>query len=189
VIEPELLASARQGESAGWEAIVGRNQEAVFRLAYLLLSDSDEAQDVTQETFIRAYQALDRFDASRPMRPWLLRIAARLASNRRRALGRYWFALQRAFRAEPESGKLASVEALSAQTLDSQALWQAVRRLARADQEVIYLRFFLELPEADMAAALDVAPGTVKSRLHRALKRLRAVIQESYPDLRGKLGP
>lgn len=189
MLEPELLASARQGQAAGWEAIVGRNQEAVFRLAYLLLSDSAEAQDVTQETFIRAYQALGRFDASRPMRPWLLRIAANLARNRRRALGRYFFALQRALRAEPEAGKQPSVEALSAQDFESQSLWQAVRRLARPDQEVVYLRFFLELPEAEMAAALDTAPGTVKSRLHRALKRLRAVIEESYPELRGRLGP
>ena len=189
MIEPELLASARQGGAAGWEAIVGRHQEAVFRLAYLLLGDADEAQDVAQETFIRAYRALDRFDASRPMRPWLLRIAANLARNRRRAVGRYWYALQRALLAGQERGQPPSVESLSTQAQAAQTLWQAVRRLGRPDQEVIYLRFFLELPEAEMAAALAVAAGTVKSRLHRALKRLRAVIDEEYPDLRGTLGP
>lgn len=187
MIEPELLASARLGEAAGWEAIVGRNQEAVFRLAYLLLGDADEAQDVTQETFIRAYRALDRFDASRPMRPWLLRIAANLARNRSRAVGRYLAALGRALRAEPEPAGHSTVEAISVQELEAQALWQAVRRLARADQEVIYLRFFLELPESEMASALSVAPGTVKSRLHRALRRLRTVIEASDPGLRGKL--
>jgi RNA polymerase sigma-70 factor (ECF subfamily) len=75
---------------------------------------------------------------------------------------------------------------MAAEQLQAQALWQAVRRLPQADQEVVYLRFFLELPEADMAAALDVAPGTVKSRLHRALRRLRAVIEAHYPGLREK---
>jgi RNA polymerase sigma-70 factor (ECF subfamily) len=62
-----------------------------------------------------------------------------------------------------------------------------VRRLGSVDQEVIYLRFFIELPEADIAAALRVAPGTVKSRLHRALHRLRAVVEAEFPGLREKI--
>jgi RNA polymerase sigma-70 factor (ECF subfamily) len=66
-------------------------------------------------------------------------------------------------------------------------LWRAVRRLGQADQEVIYLRFFLELPEAEMAGALHIAPGTVKSRLHRALRRLRATVAAEFPHLREKL--
>jgi RNA polymerase sigma-70 factor (ECF subfamily) len=138
---------------------------------------------VAQETFIRAYHALGRFDPARPLRPWLLRIAANLARNRRRALGRYLAALQRKLLAEPPAAEPGHVERLAAEQLEAQTLWQAVRRLGAADQEVIYLRFFLELPEAEMAAALEVAPGTVKSRLHRALKRLRAVIETDYPGL------
>lgn len=182
--ESDLVASARQGEASGWEGLVQQHQTAVFRLAYLLLGDPDDAQDVAQEAFIRAYQALARFDASRPMRPWLLRITANLARNRRRSLGRYVAALQRSLRAEP--GPALQVEQAAAQRLEAQALWQAVQRLSRADQEVIYLRYFLELPEAEMASALEVAPGTVKSRLHRALQRLRAVVDEDFPSLREK---
>lgn len=169
-----------------WDAILAGHQEAVFRLAYLLVGDADEAQDVAQEAFIRAYQSFGRFDQGRPLRPWLLRIAANLARNRRRALGRYVAALQRAFRAEPRPAA-APVEALSAAQMQAEELWQAVRRLAPADQEVVYLRFFLELSEAELAAALGVAPGTVKSRLHRALKRLRAVVEAHHPGLREKL--
>lgn len=185
MLEPELIASARQGEPAGWEALVAHHQEAVFRLAYLLLGDADDAQDVAQEAFIRAYRALERFDSTRPLRPWLLRITANLARNRRRAMGRYVAALQRAWRAEPEP--VVHVERATVQQLDAQQLWQAVRRLSAADQEVIYLRYFLELPEAEMAAALDVAPGTVKSRLHRALPRLRAVVEAEFPGLQERL--
>ena len=186
MLEPELIASARQGEPAGWEALVQAHQEAVFRLAYLLLGDADDAQDVAQEAFIRAYRALERFDSTRPLRPWLLRITANLARNRRRSVGRYVAALQRALRAEPDPVSAFSampVEHATVQQLQAQELWQAVRRLNEPDREVVYLRFFLELPEAEMAAALGVAPGTVKSRLHRALKRLRAVVETDFPGL------
>jgi RNA polymerase sigma-70 factor, ECF subfamily len=189
LLDSEAVARAQQGEAAGWEHIVQAHQSAVFRLAYLLLGDADEAADAAQETFLRAYPALARFDQTRPLRPWLLRITANLAHNRRRAAGRYLAALQRAFQAEPEQGRPPPVEQLAAQQAEAQALWQAVRRLARPDQEVVYLRFFLELPEAEMAAALGVAPGTVKSRLHRALRRLRAVIQAHYPELRERFAP
>ena len=185
--DPDLVLSAQQGAADAWETLLVQHQEAVFRLAYLLLGDADDAQDVAQEAFIRAYRALGRFDPARPLRPWLLRITANLARNRRRALGRYLAALQRAWLAEPHPTEPAPVEALTAQQMAAQALWQAVRRLPPADQEVIYLRYFLELPEAEMAAALQVAPGTVKSRLHRALKRLRAVVEIEFPELQEKV--
>jgi RNA polymerase sigma-70 factor (ECF subfamily) len=187
ILEADLVASARQGAAEAWEAILAQHQEAVFRLAYLLLGDADDAQDVAQEAFIRAYRALSRFDVERPLRPWLLRIAANLARNRRRSLGRYLTALQRALLAEPRAAETAPVETLTAQQMAAQALWQAVRRLSSADQEVIYLRFFLEAPETEMAATLQVAPGTVKSRLHRALGRLRTVITAEFPELREKM--
>lgn len=185
--DADLVARARQGAAEAWEAILAQHQEAVFRLAYLLLGDADDAQDVAQEAFIRAFRALGRFDLERPLRPWLLRIAANLARNRRRALGRYLAALQRALLAEPRPGEPTLVEALTAEQMRAQALWQAVRRLNTADQEVIYLRFFLEVPEAEMAATLQVAPGTVKSRLHRALGRLRAVVTAEFPELRERM--
>jgi RNA polymerase sigma-70 factor (ECF subfamily) len=102
-------------------------------------------------------------------------------------LGRYLAALQRSLLAEPRPADPAPVEALTAQQLAAQSLWQAVRRLGEADQEVIYLRFFLELPEAEMAAVLKVAAGTVKSRLHRALQRLRTVVENEFPELQEKV--
>jgi RNA polymerase sigma-70 factor (ECF subfamily) len=88
VSELNLVNQARQGDEAAWSTLVAQHQEGVFRLAYLLLSDADEAKDVAQEAFIRAFRSLDRFDPTRPMRPWLLQITANLARNRRRAIGR-----------------------------------------------------------------------------------------------------
>lgn len=115
------------------------------------------------------------------MRPWLLRIAANLARNRQRADGRRYAAHQRAAR-ERLDGSLTPRQ-LAAQRETNDALWQAIRRLPEPDQQVIYLRYFLALTVAETAQAMDVAEGTVKSRLSRALKRLREVICEDYPEL------
>jgi RNA polymerase sigma-70 factor (ECF subfamily) len=174
VNEAELIAAARKGNTAAWEALVSAHQEPVFRLAYLLLGDPDDAQDVAQETFIRAWGALPRFDDSLPLRPWLLRIASNLAKNRLRSLGRFLTALTR-FGRQPALP--------SPDPDDPDLLWQAIRRLDEQHQQALYLRYFLEMPEVEMAQVLNIAPGTVKSRLHRALKALREIIIRYYPDL------
>lgn len=180
--ESELIAQARGGSEEAWDALVRAHQGPVFRLAYLLMGDAHEAEDIAQETFIRAFRALDRFQTDLPMRPWLLSITTNLARNRRRSVGRYLAAVRRFVQSSPEpvtSGGVGSTQAWEAETL-----WQAVRRLSQADQEVISMRYFLELSEAETAAALGVPPGTVKSRLHRALARLRVVVDGEYPSLR-----
>jgi RNA polymerase sigma-70 factor (ECF subfamily) len=164
---------------------------AVFRLAYLILGDPDDAEDVAQEVFIRAFGALNRFDASRPLRPWLLRIARNLARNHRRSAGRYFGALQRLIGSDPDllRNPHGAAPPLQAGREEAYALWQAIRRLSRADQEMLYLRYFLDLSEAETAGAAGVAVGTVKSRTHRALKRLRDVVEREYPSLREDLEP
>jgi RNA polymerase sigma-70 factor (ECF subfamily) len=124
--------------------------------------------------------ALDRFDAQRPLRPWLLRITANLVYNRQRGARRHLAALQRLLRSEPPP---LSARQQAEQNLETGLLWQAIRRLGTDDQRVIYLRYFLDCPEAEAAEALGVAVGTVKSRLHRALGRLRQVIREEFPHL------
>ncbi len=176
--EAELITAARQGNTAAWEELVSAHQEPVFRLAYLLLGDPDEAQDIAQETFIRAYYALPRFDLSCPLRPWLLRIASNLTKNRQRSLGRFLTALTR-FAREPKN----EPETPSRAGDDADLLWQAVRRLAEPHRQVLYLRYFMELPETEIAQTLNIAPGTVKSRLHRAHHSLRNLITRDYPVL------
>jgi RNA polymerase sigma-70 factor (ECF subfamily) len=180
--EIEWVRRARQGDESAWELLVREHQQAIFRLAYLLLGDAAEAEDIAQETFIRAFRTLDTFDATRPARPWLLTIAANLARNRRRSIGRYLRALARAGRMAPE--QVAGLGERSGEQWEAQLLWQAVRRLRLPDQEVIYLRYFLDLSEAETAGALRIAPGTVKSRLHRATAKLRAIVDRDFPALR-----
>lgn len=178
--ETILTRRAAQGDVTAWEPLMLAHQEAVFRLAYLLLGDPDDAADIAQETFLRAWRNLPRFDSSRPLRPWLLRIAANLARNYRRSAGRYVAALVRTLR---EQTPLPTIEEKSMQQGDRRQLWQAVRRLQPSDQQIIYLRYFLDLSVAETAETLQMAEGTVKSRLHRALDRLRTVIRREFPTL------
>ncbi len=182
-MQADVVQRALRGDEAAFQLIVDEHREAVFRLAYLLLGDADDAEDLAQETFIRALRYLHRYDPERALRPWLLSIAANLARNRRRSLGRYWAALQRLAGQFPAEST--TPESYSTQAFEADALWRAVRGLNGAEQEIIYLRYFLELSVAETAEALGVQPGTVKSRLHRALKRLREVIERDYPELVG----
>ena len=134
--ESTLIRHAVNGDAAAWEPLVLAHQEAVFRLCYLLLGDPDDADDVAQETFLRAWNHLKRFDTTRPLRPWLLSIAANLSSNRRRSAGRYLAALTRAFRTEPAPSS-STVEERSARNLESSQLWKAVQTLSLDRKSVV----------------------------------------------------
>jgi RNA polymerase sigma-70 factor (ECF subfamily) len=178
--ESTLIRQAVNGDAAAWESLMQQHQESVFRLAYLLLGDPDDAEDAAQEAFLRAWKYLKRFDATRPLRPWLLSITANLARNRKRSAGRYFAALMRAFRDEPATAR---IEEKSLQNMEAGELWHAVQNLNMAEQQIIYLRYFLDLSVNETAQALQVAEGTVKSRLSRALEKLRSIIQQDFPVL------
>jgi RNA polymerase sigma-70 factor (ECF subfamily) len=181
VIDVNIIERARDGDETAWELIIQLHQQPVFRLAYLMLGDAGDAEDVAQEVFIRAFRYLDGYDPTRPLMPWLLGITANRARNRRRAVGRYLHHIGRLARLASE--ETTDPESEAAQNTDAQALWLAVRRLSASDQEIIYLRYFLALSVEETAVTLDIATGTVKSRLARALERLRGVVQHEFPVL------
>jgi RNA polymerase sigma-70 factor (ECF subfamily) len=174
VSEVEQIELARQGDIQAWETLVKAHQQPIFRLVYLILGDPDDAEDITQEAFMRAYYALARFDKERPLRPWLASIATNLARNQQRSFSRYWAAIQRWARLQPHLGVQPDN---TTSNLVSQELWATVRKLGLDDQKLIYLRFFLEMSEAETAQSLGVPVGTVKSRQHRALARLRKLLE------------
>jgi RNA polymerase sigma-70 factor (ECF subfamily) len=183
--ERHWVFQARRNDAAAWEALVRRYQEPVFRLAYLVLRDAAEAEDVAQETFLRAYLALESYDPERPLRPWLMRIALNRARNRSRSIGRYLANLRRSVeRGAGEPGAHPQRQEPDLAAWQAANLWAAVQRLDRSGQDVIYCRYFLGLSEAETAEALTIPPGTVKSRLHRGLRKLRQVIEADYPGLR-----
>jgi len=175
-----LVERARHGEAGAYADLVLRYQEIAFRVAYIALGDSAEAEDAAQEAFIKAHYALARFRTGAPFRPWLLQIVANQARNRRRAFGRRVALELRAFLEGNHGGGGAAqppeVGALIQERRE--ALLQAVNGLHDDDRVVVAYRYFFDLSEADMAIALGCARGTVKSRLSRAVKKLRGALAE-----------
>ena len=150
------------------------HQAIAFRTAYLVTRSAEDAEEVAADAFLKAFRALGRFRHGRPFRPWLLTIVANEARNRRRAAGRRQ-ALALRVADESRPGDAApSPEAAALEGEQRRLLLAAVGRLGEADRQVIACRYFLELSEEETAAALGVRRGTVKSRLARALERLRA---------------
>jgi RNA polymerase sigma-70 factor (ECF subfamily) len=171
--EDELVERARRGDADAYEALVRRYQEIAFRTAFVIARTAAEAEDAAQDAFVKAYFALPRFRAGAPFRPWLLRIVANEARNRRTAAGRRVGLALRA--AEQAAGRSEdpSPEASVLAAEERDALLAAVNDLRDEDRLVVAYRYFFELSEAEMATALGCARGTVKSRLSRALGRLR----------------
>ncbi len=182
-VEQDLIVRAQRGEVAAYEALVTQYETLAFRAAYLITHDADEAADAAQDGFLRAYKALRSFKLGQPFRPWLLRIVTNLALNRIKSSQRRQGMTDRfTQQAVVESDHL-TIEGIVAQRAQSQRLLQAVNKLDRDQQTLIALRYFLELSEDEVAQTLNVPIGTVKSRTHRTLARLRSIIQNEFPDL------
>jgi len=172
-----LVERAKAGEPAAFAQIVERHQAAAFRVAWVLCGNAADAEEATQDAFVKAHRALGRFRSGSPLRPWLLAIAANEARNRRRAAGRREHLALRVA-GETAAVAAASTEALALTADRDAGLRSAIGRLGGADREVLWLRYFAELSEAETAAALDCRLGTVKSRTSRALARLRAELED-----------
>ena len=155
-----------------YEELVRRYQDVAVRTAYVISPDGD-AEDAAQEAFVKAYAALHRFRSGSPFRPWLLRIVANEARNRRRSAGRRAGLALRAAEGRPSDDAAPSPESAVLARERRAILLAALSELRDDDREVISARFFLELSEAETAEALGIPRGTVKSRLSRALGRLR----------------
>jgi RNA polymerase sigma-70 factor (ECF subfamily) len=171
--ETELIERARRGEVDAYEELVRRHTQVAVRTAHLVGGGADDAEDAVQEAFVKAYAALPRFRAGAPFRPWLLRIVANEARNRRRSAGRRAGLALRVVEDRPSGDAAPSPEVAVLAGESRAALLAAVNALRDEDREVIGLRFFLDLSEAETAETLGIPRGTVKSRLSRALRRLR----------------
>lgn len=171
--DDELVARARTGDLVAFEELVSRYQERAVRLAWTLAGG--DAEDAVQEAFVKAYRSLDRFRAGAAFRPWLFTIVANEARNRRRSAGRRErLAVRAGSMAEDRRVTSPEDEAVAADR--RRRLAAAIETLGDRDREVIACRWFAGLSESEMAEVLACRPGTVKSRLSRALDRLRAAL-------------
>ena len=165
------MLRAQRGDSRAYEELVRPHEEVAFRVAYVITRNAADAEDAAQEALVKAWRALGRFRAGEPMRPWLLRIVANEARNRRRSTGRRE---QLVLRAAASPGEAApSPEDAVLNAAERERLLKLLEGLPDQGREVLACRFLLDLSEDETAAALDVPPGTVKSRSARALERLR----------------
>jgi RNA polymerase sigma-70 factor (ECF subfamily) len=146
-----------------------------------VLRDAAEAEDAAQEAMVKAYGAIGRFREGSVFRPWLLKIVVNQSLN---VIKRRTRRTATAERAAIESGPL-TIE-IDEELIDRERahlVWRALESLRENERVVVYLRYFLALPERELAEYLGCPPGTVKSRLHRALARLREIVTREYPQL------
>jgi RNA polymerase sigma factor (sigma-70 family) len=167
-----LAARARDGDVGAFEELVTRYQGIAFRVAWLVVRNRGDAEDAVQDAFVKAYYAMPRYRPGAPFRPWILRIVTNEARNRgRSSRRREGLALRLA--ATEEANQVPPPEVAVLDRADAEALVAALGRLPERDRLVIAYRYLFEMSEAETAEAMEVRPGTVKSRLSRALVRLR----------------
>lgn len=179
--EAELIERAKRGDRGAYEALVRQYDRLAFRTAYVVTANASEAEDAAQSAFVKAYGNLSRFRADAPFRPWILKIVANEARNARRSSLRH----RRHEVGEDVAADLPALEPGADLQLMARerSAWLAahINALGESDRAVIHCRYTLDLSENEMADVLGCAKGTVKSRLSRALGRLRARL-EADPD-------
>ena len=168
---------------AAYEELVRTHEQAAFRAAFLVLNDAGDAADVAQEAFIKAYHALGTFKRGRPFRPWLARIVTNQARNTMRSTRRREGLAERYIKSMPPSGTAQSPEAALLADERRSLILEAISKLGGKDQTVLHLRHFLEFSDGEIAEVMGYRPGTVRSRVHRASRRLKKIVDEQYPDL------
>jgi RNA polymerase sigma factor (sigma-70 family) len=176
--EAELVARARRGDLDAYEEIVRLHQTIAFRTAWVITRSAADAEEAAQDGFVKAHAALARFREGSPFRPWLLAIVANEARNRVRGAGRRARLAQRVAEERRPDDAVPSPEAALLDSEQRDELLAAIERLPEPAREAIACRYLLELSEDETAAALDCPRGTVKSRVSRALERLRLELGE-----------
>ena len=155
------------------------HQTIAFRTAWVITRSAADAEEAAQDGFVKARAALPRFREGSPFRPWLLTIVANEARNRVRGAGRRARLAQRVAEERRPDDAVPSPEAALLDSEQRDELLAAIERLPEPAREAIACRYLLDLSEEETAAALDCPRGTVKSRLSRALDRLRVELGEA----------
>jgi RNA polymerase sigma factor (sigma-70 family) len=160
-----LVSEAKAGDVAAFEALLRPVILPGFRLAYAILHDRTEAEDAVQEACFSAWRKLHQLSpGTESLMPWFLAIVSNRCRTVRR--GRWWSVIRVAEVIPSRSTEEISVE-------DGYDLRQAIAGLPEGQRTVLFLYFYLDLPLEQIATVLDASPQAVKSKLHRALRRLR----------------
>jgi RNA polymerase sigma-70 factor, ECF subfamily len=187
--DAQFIERLRAGEAAAFDRLVQERSGDVYALLYRLTEDREEARDLTQETFLRVFQSIERFRGDADLKTWIYRIALNQARNR----WRWWRRRRRDSTVSLDAEFARDEQPLSARLRDSgidpeqetlmrereMVLRSALRTLGRSYREVVILRDVEGLSYEEVAAALEISIGTVKSRLSRGRQELRRKIGSS----------
>ncbi len=179
--EEELFQRWRNGEAEAFDELYTRHAPAIYRLGWAMLQQTQAAEDVVQETFLRAYKARQRFDPGRAsFGTWLYQIAlnyCRSHLRRRRFMTLPWLQNSNDEMVDwPDSRP--GPEAVTMRGEYRHLLWEAVQNLSRPLREVVTLYYYLDLPAVEIAAMLKCPEGTIYSRLYNARRRLAEALTE-----------
>lgn len=187
-VEPDLVLRARAGDISAQGELARLHRRPMFLLALQLLGNQDDAMDVVQDSLLRFFTSLHRFDPSRPVRPWLYRIVRNRVIDlfRRRKVRRH-----ESLDAADEDGRprlelrdhSVDLEADARAAQLRKHMWEALSRLSETQREILVLRDYHDLAYAEIAETLGIPIGTVMSRLHSARKKLKQVLLDEFQAL------
>ncbi len=178
------VVQAQHGSDEAFTKLVEAYQTHVYNLCYRMLGDAELAEDAAQETFLRAYQHLHRYDQKRPFATWLLSIAAHYCIDR---LRRRKFSMV-SIDAEEDQNSLElpdadapNPESEMIHSEQREQLQGLLKNLDGTDRAAIIMRYWHDCSESEIADALHLTVSAVKSRLHRARRELAGLWQEESP--------
>lgn len=186
--EKTLLARIRQGDDSGFAALVAAHSPRVLALAWRLVGDRDDAEDIAQEAFLRLHRGIGGFRGDSSVATWLHRTVSRLAIDHLRRQN-VWKRIFFFRRGNEEADPLDFVADSATSAGDRffageirQRLDRAMERLSARQRVVFTLRHYEEMPLREIAAALNLEEGTVKVHLHRAVRILRQELKDLHED-------
>ncbi|WP_427052424.1 sigma-70 family RNA polymerase sigma factor [Paenibacillus sp. TC-CSREp1] len=168
-----LVKLTLAGKHEAYGELYEKTVADVYRTVRFLVYDAADAEDLVQEIYIHAYQSLEKFDTGRAFRPWLMGVSMRqVKSYRRRKLMQFRFK-QRIEQMNTGTGMEADFSSHLIHRLANRHLLEQVQRLPYKLQQVVILHYLNEYTQEEVADILDIPLGTVKSRIHAALAKLR----------------
>jgi RNA polymerase sigma-70 factor (ECF subfamily) len=181
VDDAQLMVAVQAGDPGAFRILVERYKKKAYYLALKLVGDRNDAYDLSQEAFIRVYNARRRYDHTRPFYSWFYAILSNLAKNhlkRRYVRSEYAALLRKSADADMDARSTPDERICAEET--RAAVWSAIEKLSYEHREVIILRHFEDMAYEDIARLLGIPAGSVMSRLYYARKKLRELLGEAY---------
>ncbi len=178
MVSPELLAACRDGDHRAFEEVVRTTYRQVYTQAFRLVGDRQEAEDVTQDAYLRVFRGLSGFRGDAQFETWLYRIVTNAALSHLRRRGRFGELL-----AEPDAElpEPAAGVSLDQEAVDRDAVAQALEALPEGSRAMVVMKDVYGLSCLEIAEQVGISEGAVKVRLHRARKRLKEALFGTEP--------